>query len=101
MFKVENAIALAAATLTVAIVATTIDTGRSWAAMMRSGSSGAMMIGGNDDHGTMSGAMRSNMMGRGGGMMGHCASMMSGDSRGMRPNDQWRNGSRSDPDKSE
>jgi hypothetical protein len=101
MFKVENAIVVAAATVTVAMVATTIDTGRSWAAMMRSGSFGAMMIGGHDDHGMMSGTMRSRMMGRGGGMMGHCTSMMSGDSRGSRPNDQWRNGIPSEPNKGE
>jgi hypothetical protein len=98
MRKLKQTITLAAAVLISAIVATAISAHRPSAAMMGKAGVGSMMRGGtSNDHDMRNGSM----MGHSSGMMGHCGRMMSGDSRGARPNDQRRNGGQSDSDKRE
>jgi hypothetical protein len=100
MHKLKQTITLGAVVLTSAAAATAIGAYRSSAAMMSEAGISSMMRGRtSNDRDMLSSEMRGGMMGRRGGMMGHCSDMMSGDSRGARPNDQWRNGGRSDPDK--
>ncbi len=83
MRKFKQIVAIAAVSVAPMIVASSL--------YARDGHGSSMMQGG------MMGS--SHMTGRTSRMMDHCSTMMQGDSRDGRPNDQWRKRSPAAPDK--